>query len=121
MASRRISRTPALMSMREQREFLDALKNSPQLVKNVETLLELDLSSMTDQQKIQALDRYYEAGAGAAVLAAAARAINDVNRLAGAARDEEATADKLRRAEQHIADLETEIAQLRDQLRGQTA
>ena len=114
--TRRISRTPALLGTREQEAFVRALERYPDLQKNVEILTGRPISEMSFQEKVAACSDYAEMGAGAAALAAAGRAVNEVNRLAGAVLDEEATAEKLRRAEQREAELAEENAQLRNRL-----
>jgi hypothetical protein len=117
MRRSRFSRgVPYVMSSSDKQNFLLSLDSDPDLREDVETLLGVDLSSMSDDEKITALRSYEDANYGAAQLAQMAKARNDLHREALRKRGELEARDQLALMEEQNRVLVEKVNELQDTL-----
>lgn len=108
------------MSSSDKQSFLRALETDPDLREDINTLLGIDLTTLNEDEQIQALRDYEDANFGAAQLASMAKARNDLRREALRkrgdleARDQVALLEERARIQKEQIDtLQTELAEAR--------
>jgi len=101
-----------MLSAAEQEAFVSLIDNaSEEYRQSIQDLLNINLNELNFQQKLKALTDYLEFGANSATLAAAARSVRDVERLAAAKTHETDLVAKLEEAERLIEQLRLQIAE----------
>lgn len=113
MAYHRMSRgTPFMLTVSEQREWLEDLESNPDLQKAVEDCSGIQISQMRPQERLSAMSRLLRTGSRQQPFNAAIRAIEETKRLAAQHRGEEDVAGQLQLARQELDELRAENARL---------
>lgn len=86
---------PYALSEAQQKKFLLALKNDS-VKKDIESLLKINLDTMSVQQQLSALRDYVDAGYGIALVSQIAHARQDLREVAREERDELTKDDQMR-------------------------
>jgi len=117
MRRSRFSRgVPYVMSSADKQNFLIGLEGDDELREDVETLLGVNLSEMTEDEKITALRAYEDANYGAAQLAQMAKARNDLHREALRKRGELEARDQVALLQERNAILTEQVENLTGEL-----
>lgn len=117
MRRSRFSRgVPYVMSSSDKQNFLRTLDGDPDLREDIETLLGVNLSEMSEDEKINALRDYEDSNYGAAQLAQMAKARNDLHREALRKRGELEARDQVRLLEEKNAILQEQLDTVSDEL-----
>lgn len=104
------------MSSSDKQAFLKSLDADPDLREDVETILGVELSEMTEDEKITALRQYEDAQFGTAQLAQMAKARNDLRREASRKRGDLEARDQLALMEEQNRVLQEKVDELQDTL-----
>lgn len=107
---------PYVMSSADKQNFLRALDLDPDLREDVETLLGVELSSLTEDERITALRDYEDANFGTAQLAQMAKARNDLHREAARKRGDLEARDQMALLEEKNTILQEQVETLANEL-----
>lgn len=117
MRRSRFSRgVPYVMSSSDKQNFLRTLDGDPDLREDIETLLGVDLSTMSEDEKITALRDYEDSNYGAAQLAQMAKARNDLHREALRKRGELEARDQVALLEERNRILQEQLDEVSNEL-----
>lgn len=100
------------MSSADKQAFLKSLDADPDLREDVETILGVELSEMTEDDKINALRQYEDSQFGTAQLAQMAKARNDLRREAQRKRGDLDARDQLALMEEQNRVLQEKVSEL---------
>lgn len=115
MATRRMSRgAPATLTAAEQRAWLEALEQDPELMSALEAHTGKPLAQMTGQEKLVVLKRHQEAGFALLAMNSATRARRDALALAGQIRGDEDVSAQLDAALRREEEARMENERLRE-------
>lgn len=112
----RYSRTaPSMLSLSEQREWLQDLAETPGLMKDIEAVAGIPLEQMTDQEKLVHMSRFLRMGHNVQAFNESARAIEQLELRAAGKRADADLATQLQAAQELNEELYAENARLRGQ------
>ena len=101
-----------MLTADEQKAYVSLIDNASEEYRQaIQDLLNINLNELNFQQKLQALMDYLEFGANSATLAAAARSVRDVERLAAAKSHDTDLVLRLETAERTIEQLTLQLAE----------